>query len=170
MFFETLFPVLTAAVAMVMDLRTSRVDNGWIVFCICIGLAVQTLSGGIRGFLGAVFGIILPLLFLGGLFVFRMLGPGDIKLFCALGCMLGGISIGKCILVSLFIGAGISLAILISVGEFRQRFHYFAQYFSEYRSSRQKKSYYNKDINALENFHFTVPVFLSVMLYAGGVY
>jgi len=85
MFFETLFPVLTAAVAMVMDLRTSRVDNGWIVFCICIGLAVQTLSGGIRGFLGAVFGIILPLLFLGGLFVFRMLGPGDIKLFCALG-------------------------------------------------------------------------------------
>lgn len=170
MFFETWFPVLTAAVAMVMDLRTSRVDNGWIVFCICTGLAAQILSGGIRGFLGAVWGIILPLLFLGGLFVFRMLGPGDIKLFCALGCMLGGVSIGKCILVSLFIGAGISLAILISVGELRQRFHYFAQYFSEYRSSGQKRSYYNKDINALENFHFTVPVFLSVMLYAGGVY
>lgn len=170
MFFETWFPVLTAAVAMTMDLRTSRVDNLWIVCCICAGLAAQALSGGLWGFLGAVWGTILPLLFLGWLFVFRMLGPGDIKLFCALGCILGGSSIGKCILVSLFIGACISLAILISVGEFRQRLHYFAQYLLGYISSGQKKPYYNKDINALENFHFTVPVFLSVMLYAGGVY
>ena len=108
--------------------------------------------------------------FVGRAVCFSYAEPGDIKLFCALGCMLGGISIGKCILVSLFIGAGISLAILISVGEFRQRFHYFAQYLSEYMSGGQKKPYYNKDMTALENFHFTVPVFLSVMLYAGGVY
>lgn len=170
MFFETLFPIVTAAVALLMDLRTSRVDNGWILFSIGVGLVFKTLAGGLSALLGAFLGILFPLLLLGGLFVFRMLGPGDIKLFCALGCMLGSGAIGKCILVSLFLGACISLAILISVGAFRQRFRYFAQYIREYVSTGQKKPYYKKDMAALENFHFTVPVFLSVMLYAGGVY
>lgn len=170
MFFETLFPIVTAAVALLMDLRTARVDNGWILFSIGTGLGFRALSGGPSALWGAFLGMLFPLFLLGGLFVFRMLGPGDIKLFCALGCTMGGGAIGKCILVSLFLGACISLAILISIGGFRQRFCYFIQYFREYASTGQKKPYYKKDMAALENFHFTVPVFLSVMLYAGGVY
>ena len=31
-------------------------------------------------------------------------------------------------------------------------------------------SYRRKSIAAPENFHFTIPVFISVLLYAGGIY
>lgn len=163
-------PVIIAAVAVVMDLRTAKVDNGWILFSIVQGFFIQCLVQGWTGICTFLAGALVPILVLGGLFVLRMLGPGDIKLFCALGSIMGAAAIVKCILISLFLGASISAAILISNGGFRQRFHYFFQYFQELAQSGKVKPYYRKGMSYMENFHFTVPVFLSVMLYAGGVY
>lgn len=170
MVFYTVLPVVTAAVAAVMDLRTARVDNGWITFCLGIGLMVRWMEEGPAGIGSFLLGVLFPVVVLGGLFILRMLGPGDIKLFCALGGMMGVKTVGKCILASFFLGAGISLAILISNGSFSQRFQYFIQYIQELVQSRTRKPYYRSDMSLPENFHFTVPVFLSVVLYAGGVY
>lgn len=170
MVFDTVLPVVIAGVAAVMDLRTARVDNGWIVFCLSVGFVVRWMSQGLAG-IGAFFtGSLFPMIVLGGLFILRMLGPGDIKLFCALGGMMGVRTVGKCILVSFFLGAGISLAILISNGSVCQRFQYFIQYIQELVRSGKSRPYYRRDMSLPENFHFTVPVFLSVVLYAGGVY
>ena len=76
MLFYTCFPVVTVAVAVIMDLRTAKVDNGWILFTLMMGLWIRILTEGIQGifryFLGAVF----PLFCLSILFVLRMLGPG----------------------------------------------------------------------------------------------
>ena len=170
MLFFTCFPVVTAAVAVIMDLRTAKVDNGWILFTLVIGLWMQITEKGLRGipvfFAGAVF----PVICLGILFFLRMLGPGDIKLFCALGGVMGMEKIGICMLVSFFAGACISAAILLSNGEWKRRCQYLTAYVRDLVCTGQIRPYYKKGMNTLENFHFTVPVFLSVALYAGGLY
>ena len=167
---DTCLPVVMAGTAVIMDLRTARVDNGWIVFCLGTGLTVRMFRDGPGGLPDALLGILLPLMLLGGLFVLRMLGPGDIKLFCAIGSILGAEKILKCIVFSILIGACISAAILISTGNIRRRFLYFIRYMCDFARTGERKPYYRNGMSAPENFHFTVPVFLSVVLYAGGAY
>ena len=147
MFFYTGIPVMMAAAAVVMDLRTARVDNGWILFCMAAGLAMRILANGIIGVFWYFTGALIPVVLLGW--------AGEIV---------------KCILVAMFIGAAISAALLISNGNICQRFLYLWSYICQTARTGKRKPYYQKGMLPLENFHFTVPVFLSVLLYAGGVY
>lgn len=162
-------PLIIAGTAVVMDLRTARVENEWILFSLAVSFVWRVWQEGINGAFDFLMGALLPVLILGVLFYFRMLGPGDIKLFCALGGVMGPAAIGKCILSSFFLGAIISLAILIFCGSFISRIHYLICYFQNLLHTGKIVPYYRKGM-VLENFHFTVPVFMSVMLYAGGVY
>ena len=71
------------------DLRSGRISNQLIVTGLLAGFlcqVVQYKAAGIVLFLG---GSLLPLLLFGMLFYFRMLGAGDIKLFCVVGGFLG---------------------------------------------------------------------------------
>ncbi len=154
---------------MIMDLRTARIDNGWILFCMAVGSICCIMEKGIAGMVLYVAGSSIPL-FLIILFAFGMLGAGDIKLFCALGGVLGTVGILKCILVSFVLGACISAAILMFNRNFCERIHYFIYYMGQTVRERKVMSYRRKEISAPENFHFTIPIFLSVVLYAGGVY
>lgn len=162
-------PLAIAGTAVMMDLRTARVDNGWILFSMILTLSGQILQNGGEGIFIWLFGTLLPLVILGILFFFRMLGPGDIKLLCALGGALGPENIGTCILCSLLLGGILSLAIVISCGDIRQRLMYLAGYFRSLFLTGKVRPYYRTGM-VLENFHFTIPVFMSVMLYVGGVY
>ena len=144
--------VVISAMAVWMDLKDASVDNGWILFSFMIGFLIQITENGPKG--GVIFlaGVAVPVLLLGILFIFHMIGAGDIKLLCALA------------------GAGISLAILISTGGIRRRFLYLYQYMNEFYCTGEIRPYYRKGMSFPENFHFTVPIFLSAVLYAGGVY
>lgn len=124
-------PVVVAAVAVVMDLSRARVENGWILLSLGAGFLLRWQAEGARGLADYGGGVLLPLVLLLWLFYFRMLGPGDIKLFCALGGFMGTDQIWKCILVSFALGAVISLAVLISLGEIRHRIQYFNDYIRE---------------------------------------
>ena len=152
--------VVISAMAVWMDLKDASVDNGWILFSFMIGFLIQITENGLKG------GVI----FLAGVAVFHMIGAGDIKLLCALGGIMGPRTVMECIVYSLLAGAGISLAILISTGGIRRRFLYLYQYMNEFYCTGEIRPYYRKGMSFPENFHFTVPIFLSAVLYAGGVY
>lgn len=152
-----------------MDLYEMQIKNSWIICSLLAGLALQLFQNSMDGLISFLTGGTLPLLILGILFWFRMLGPGDIKLFCALGGIMGPGEISKCIWYAFLAGAGISLAVLISGGEAWNRIQYLTGYINDYIRTGKKKPYYQKG-TAVENIHFTVPVFMSVMLYAGGIY
>ena len=152
-----------------MDLYQMQIKNSWIICSLLAGFILQLYQNGSEGFISFVTGGSLPLLILGILFWFRMLGPGDIKLFCALGGIMGPEVICRCIWYAFLSGAGISLAVLICSGEMWNRIQYLTGYLSEYVRSGIRKPYYQKG-TAVENIHFAVPVFMSVMLYAGGIY
>lgn len=165
-----MFPAIVAGVAMLMDLRSGKADNGWILFSMAAGFCMLLLEKGPAAIPDFALGAVLPLFLLGGLFLFGMLGAGDIKLFCVLGSVMGMEAVLKCIFLSMFTGACISFAILKSEGNFCHRFHYFLGYVKETVTTQQILPYSKRDISSPECFHFTVPIFLSAVLYAGGVY
>ena len=154
---------------MIMDLRTARIDNGWILFSMAVGAVCCTMEKGIAGMFFYAAGSSIPLILI-ILFGFGMLGAGDIKLFCALGGVMGTAGILKCILVSFILGAFISVLILMFSRSFCERIQYFITYMENCRNAGEIIPYRRKEITAPENFHFTVPVFLSVTLYVGGIY
>lgn len=161
--------VLTiAGTAVVMDIASMRISNGWILCSLLTGF-LYSISGKDLCFREFILGALIPAAVLGGLFLFRMLGAGDIKLFCTLGGIMGPESVWRCMGVSFFIGAVISLLLLILYGNPAERFRYLESYIRDYLRTGIRKPYYRKG-SALENFHFTVPIFMSAMLYAGGIY
>lgn len=162
-------PLITSGVAAVMDIRTMRVDNGWLLFMMTIGFFTRVYAEGWNIIPDFILGLLFPFFILIGLYCFRMLGPGDIKLLCVLGGMFGIKKIGILMLCTLFIGGGISILILLFYGGVRERFRYFFAYVRDGLSSGTIKPYYKKGMQP-ENFHFTVPVFLSTVLCVGGLF
>ena len=158
-----------AGVSVLMDLYNMRVKNSWILCSLFTGAVSSFWQKGFAGLAGFVPGMLIPLAVLGWMFYFRMLGPGDIKVFCVLGGIMGPVKVLWCIWFSFLCGAGISLAVLVCCGGIRQRIMYLMTYLMEYLQTGSRKPYYQRE-NTPENIHFTVPIFMSVMLYTGGLY
>lgn len=152
-----------------MDIYQMKIKNSWILLSLSIGIfyrfCIDGWCGGFLFFSGAV----VPLGVLGWMFYFRMLGAGDIKLFCVLGGIMGASDILHCIWIAFLIGAVLSAGIFLTCGGFLQRLAYLADYLKDFIRTRQRKPYYHKGMT-VENIHFTVPIFMSVMLYVGGIY
>ena len=154
---------------MIMDIRTAKIDNGWILFSMFLGLLGCIWQEGITEIGCFAMGSVIPLCLV-ILFIFGMIGAGDIKLLCALGGVMGPGAILKCILFSFLTGACIAAVLLIINRNFCERILYFIKYIQNTVSTGDITPYRRKDISAPENFHFTIPVFISVLLYAGGIY
>ena len=155
--------------AMILDLHQMRIKNSWILFAFASGIIWKFIEYGLKGLGGYVIGAIVPLAVLGWMFIFKMLGAGDIKLFCVLGGIMGPRNILLCIWASFIVGAIISAAIFVSCGGFAERFQYFVLYIKEFLYTRTVKPYC-KSKDEWQNIHFAVPVFMSVLLYVGGIY
>ena len=86
-----------------------------------------------------------------------------------LGGIMGSTDIWTCIFISFFIGSLFSIAILSICGNIFQRFQYFMNYIGELFRKKERIPYRLPGMQQ-ENFHFTIPILMSVMLYTGGVY
>ena len=154
MLFYRIFPAIAAGCAALMDIQRAKVDNGWLLFCVLVSLFTRIWKMDVSSLGSWICGLLVPILILGILFIFRMLGPTKIL---------------NCISYSFLIGAVISAALMISSGIVCQRILYLLHYISVYFKTGKREPYYKSGM-PLENFHFTVPIFLSALLYAGGVY
>lgn len=155
--------------AVLMDFLMEKVVNSFICAGLLAGLILQSHMWHIKGIWVYVTGVLMPFFLLLPLFYFHMLGAGDIKLFCVLGGILGLESIFKIMICSFVLGAVLSLAFLISCGNLKERCVYFFHYMYQYLITKEERPYRKRGKQA-ENIHFTVPIFLGVMLYAGGFY
>ena len=169
MVFYRIFPAIAAGCAALMDIQRTKVDNGWLLFCVLVSLFTRIWKMDVSSLGTWICGLLVPILILWILFIFRMLGAGDIKLLSVIGSMIGPTKILNCISYSFLIGAVIAAALMVSNGIVCQRFLYLFRYIRAY-SKTGKREPYGKSGMPLENFHFTVPIFLSALLYAGGVY
>jgi prepilin peptidase CpaA len=151
------------------DLRCGKIPNGLIMLGLAAGLLFRLFYWGVLGGILFFGGIGVPILLLGPLFYFRMIGAGDIKLLAVLGGFLGGTGIGKCLLGSLFFGGFWSLVLMIFRKNLKARLNYFFCYTSAYLTTGIWRPYRNKGQKKGE-FPFSVSVFLSVLCYVGGFY
>lgn len=168
--------VLTAATgAVLMDLKTGEIANGWIITIWLAGILVSWDSRGTSGVLLWFSGTLIPILCLFWLFLFRMLGAGDIKLFSALGGFLGPAAILKCIGLSFIFGAILSVGILMICGNIRQRLFKLTTYIRNMILMKVQRETavpvpYRDGKNGMECIHFSVPILLAVLLWLGGFY
>ena len=168
--------VLSAAGAVWMDLRFAKVKNEWIAVCIAAALTARWLEGGWTGMVNGLAGALAALVLTGWLFLFRMLGAGDIKLLTVLGLFLGPEKLLSCLWLALLFGAAQAVCILTKKHLWKERISYFLEYFEAEKYRLQKGSglfpqpYRKGSVERPENIHFTIPVLLSTFwICFGGV-
>lgn len=98
--------------ALVSDLRSYKIKNSITYGFMAAGLAANLMLEGIPGILFSLQGIIAPVICLLLLYTLRMIGAGDIKLFCAVGAAMGA-AFTLYALAYAFVCGGVIAAILI---------------------------------------------------------
>jgi len=95
------------------DIRYRRIPNAIVVFVLLTGLAVNGFMGGMPGFLSSLVGCALGfgLMFL--LRAFGAMGAGDLKLFAAVGALIGVQLVPQTFLLVILIGGVIGAISMI---------------------------------------------------------
>ncbi|HEX8687953.1 MAG TPA: A24 family peptidase [Pyrinomonadaceae bacterium] len=71
------------------DVRYRRIPNAFVLAALVGGLVINATSGGTQGFLASLAGCALAFGLMFTLHVFGAMGAGDVKLFAAIGAVLG---------------------------------------------------------------------------------
>lgn len=101
------------AVAVISDIKAYRIPNVLNALGCLAGMTYGVVSGGTRGLCRSLMGIIVPAVLLMVLFIFRVIGAGDIKLLSAIGAFVS-LDIIKIIVISFILTAvyGIGAVVL----------------------------------------------------------
>ncbi len=162
-----LFVLSVGTGAIFCDLHERKIPNPLIVAGMILGAAWQWSAKGPPGMVDFLAGAIAPLLALGILHYFRMLGAGDIKLLMVLGGFLDFAGSLKCIGVSFLIAAVFSVAVLFKHRILVRRLNYFVQYLHNYRKNKMWAPYIGGQEDAAY-LHFSIPVALGGICVIGG--
>jgi len=165
---SALFLCIIAAVS---DIRSYKVPNILLIVFSAAGLAEQGILFGKRGLLNAAGAVLLVFLLLGWLFLFRMLGAGDIKLFAVCGIYTGAKSVLYLMLFS-FIFAGIyALARMAGKGSLSERFQTLTGYVREtLRDGFAFRKSYRAGQAEEHRIFLALFIFLAMLLWIGGAY
>ena len=80
--------ILLILLAVINDIKAYKIKNTLILSFIAAGMATNLAMGGFPKLIYSVTGTTVPLILLFILYALKMLGAGDIKLFCAIGAIL----------------------------------------------------------------------------------
>ena len=161
--------LVLALSAVLSDLRSGRIPNGLITAGLACGLSYQLFNQGMTGWITFLGGVFLPVLIMGILYYFRMIGAGDIKLLCMAGGFMGPADCFLCIVWSVLFGGAISMAVMISRRNITRRLLYFAEYVVRYTETGRWKSYL-AGVHDDAKFCFSIPILLGIICYIGGIY
>ncbi|WP_459767491.1 A24 family peptidase [Alkaliphilus crotonatoxidans] len=141
------------------DIKSNKIKNKLVYSMMLMGIVINGMSGQ-QGIKESFFGILLPGLFLLPLFLLRMLGAGDIKLFSAIGSITGSTFIIKCMLASFLAGGLMALCIMIIKKNMRIRLMNLFQYLKASFLTRSLLPY--QDFNRKDNGHFPFAVAIAL--------
>lgn len=155
--------------AMLSDLETGKIPNSLIITGLSCALLYQLMEYGIIGILFFCGGCFLPLLLLGTLYYFRMIGAGDIKLLGMIGGYVGPEECLECMFLAIVFGGIISLIIMIRKKSLGKRLSYLGKYINDYTEYKEWKSYMS-NVDTEAKFCFSIPVMLSILIYIGNYF
>lgn len=102
-----------------MDIRYRRIPNKLVLAILLVGLTVNTIFGGSHGLLLSLAGFALAFVLMFFLHVFGTMGAGDVKLFAAIGAVIGVSSVLPTLLVVALIGGILAICKMIYSGRAR---------------------------------------------------
>lgn len=119
---------LLLLLALASDIKTYKIKNTIIIVFIAVGLMTNFVFNGLDGMLVSLLAAALPVILLIILFALRMLGAGDIKLFCAVGAISGVEFVLYDMAYSFIAGGVIAIIFMLLKNNFRQRSIYLLNY------------------------------------------
>lgn len=114
--------------ALICDIRTYKINNKIVYSFILLGILTNLYLNGVGGLKESLLGIIIPFALLFILYALRMLGAGDIKLFSAIGAIMGKNFILYTVAYSFIAGGIISFFIILLRKNGKKRLIYFLNY------------------------------------------
>ncbi len=151
-----LFLVIVSAVYN--DIRSFKIKNLVTYPAVVLGIFINTYLYGIEGFKDTIIAVFIPIIVLFIFFALRMLGAGDIKLYCAIGAIMGWKFIVACLAYSFIFGGFISVIILLLRKNALQRFKYLFNYIKTTFMLMKVDKYqdFANDKNGLFRFSYAV--------------
>ena len=117
-FYITLLAPLAVIIAYY-DVRYRRIPNAYVLATLCGGLAINTIFAGLGGALTSLGGCALAFFPLFILHVFGAMGAGDVKLFAAVGAVVGTQMVVPTLLIVVMTGGLIAVYSMIRAGTVR---------------------------------------------------
>ncbi len=114
--------------ALICDYKTYRIKNTVVVPFIMAGILTNAILSGPGGLKSSAAGILLPVLLLIVFFALRMLGAGDIKLFSAIGSIMGAKFVIYAMAYSFISGGVIAVLIIVFRRNGKERLKYLLAY------------------------------------------
>lgn len=173
--------ILILTIAMGYDFCTDKIPNELIYIGISGWLLVLIQERDITAFYSQAVQMLIAFLITYPLFKIGALGAGDIKLLMTCACYLKGVSIVSCIVGSFIIGAVLGVIRLWAEDIWEERFHYFVGYVAEVIHQKRWILYEEEMLQNIQlakgigqmpkhRIHFSLPIFLGVILKIANVY
>jgi prepilin peptidase CpaA len=105
------------------DVRYRRIPNAFVLATLASGVIINTVYGGWRGALASLGGCAIAFMLMFILHVFGAMGAGDVKLFAAVGSLIGAHLVLPTFLVVVLTGGALALLLMLHTGAVRATMH-----------------------------------------------
>ena len=165
-FIQIVTLLMVTETAVLCDLARGRIPNELILAGLVLGAVSQSVSAGIYGVLFYLGGVLLPVVALGPLYYFRMIGAGDIKLLSVAGGFMGPAACVSCMFWSAAAGGILAAARMLRSRNLIARLSFFAEYVEEYARTGRWKPYL-KEVDEDAKFCFSAAILAGVLICIG---
>jgi prepilin peptidase CpaA len=126
---QILLLVPLAVIIAYYDVRYRRIPNPFVLATLVSGLAMSAISGGLHGIVGSITGCAIGFVLMFMLHVFGAMGAGDVKLFAAVGAVMGAHLVLPTFLMVILTGGVLALVSVIRNGALVTTMHRVLQIF-----------------------------------------
>ena len=119
----TAFLIPLALIISYYDVRYRRIPNPFVLATLTVGIFTNAIIGGLNGALMSLGGCVLAFFLMFILHVFGAMGAGDVKLFAAIGSVMGASLVLPTFFVVVLTGGLLALVSMFRAGAVRQTMH-----------------------------------------------
>jgi prepilin peptidase CpaA len=105
------------------DVRYRRIPNAFVLATLATGVLTNAIYGGLSGALASLGGCALAFFLMFMLHIFGAMGAGDVKLFAAIGAVIGASLVLPTFFVIVLTGAALAIFSMIRAGAMRSTLH-----------------------------------------------
>ena len=128
----TLFEIFLVPLAVLIiyyDVRYRRIPNPFVLATLITGITLNISLAGINGAISSIGGCLLAFILMFMLHVFGAMGAGDVKLFAAIGSVVGAHMVIPTLIVVVLMGGLLALVSILRSGAFSPTMHRVLQIF-----------------------------------------